>query len=214
VFSIGDADPVEAGLVTGLARPGGNITGASLMGGALGVKRVGLLRELVPTATVFAVLANPNNTNSRPDVSEVVTAVRSAGLRPLILEASTAAEFDATFARLLDERANALVVTADPFFTLHRKTLIAMVARFAVPTIYQWRLFAVDGGLMSYGASLAESIRRAGSYAGRILKGANPADLPVLQPTKFDLVINLNTAKALGLTVPPGVLAIADEVIE
>ena len=214
VFSIGDADPVQAGLVLSLARPGGNVTGASLMGGTLGVKRVGLLRELVPVATAFAVLANPNNPNSRPDVSEVETAVRTAGLRPVILQASEAAEFDAAFAKLLEERANALVVTADPFFTLHRRELIAMAARFAVPAIYQWRLFAADGGLMTYGASLAESIRRAGIYAGRILKGANPADLPVLQPTKFDLVINLKTAQALGLIVPPGVLAIADEVIE
>jgi putative ABC transport system substrate-binding protein len=214
VFSIGDADPVQAGLVISLARPGGNVTGASLMGGALGVKRVGLLRELLPGATAFAVLANPNNPNSNSDVSEVEAAVRAAGVRPVILQASASAELDAAFAKLLQERASALVVTADPFFTLHRRNLIAMAARFSVPAIYQWRLFAVDGGLMSYGASLTESIRRAGIYAGRILKGANPADLPVVQPTTFHLVINLKTAKALGLTVPPSVLAIADEVIE
>jgi putative tryptophan/tyrosine transport system substrate-binding protein len=214
VFVMGDTDPVQAGVVTSLARPDGNTTGVSLMGGALGVKRVGLLRELLPNATVFAVLANPNNSNSTPDVREIEEAVKAIGLKAVVLHASAIGEFDAAFAAVMQQRASALVVTADPFFTLHRRELITRAARLDVPAIYQWRMFAADGGLMSYGASPADGVRQAGVYSGRILKGAKLTDLPILQPTKFELVINLKTAKALGLTIPPGVLAIADEVIE
>jgi putative tryptophan/tyrosine transport system substrate-binding protein len=147
-------------------------------------------------------------------VREIEDAVKAIGLKAVVFHASAIGEFDAAFATLMQQRASALVVTADPFFTLHRRELITRAARLDVPAIYQWRMFAADGGLMSYGASPADGVRQAGVYAGRILKGAKLTDLPILQPTKFELVINLKTAKALGLTIPPGVLAIADEVIE
>ncbi len=214
VFSIGDTDPVQAGIVSSLSRPGANITGVSMMGGVVGVKRVGLLRDLVPNAAAFAILANPKNSNSEPDVREVEAAVRSGGLQPIVIEASDAGQFEAGFASIAEQHANALVVTADPLFTVHRRELVALAARYRIPAIYQWRFFPAVGGLMSYGSSTTDSNRQAGIYAGRILKGAKPADLPVQQLTKFEFVINLATAKALGLTFPPGLLAIADEVIE
>jgi putative ABC transport system substrate-binding protein len=214
VFAMGDTDPVQAGIVPSLSRPGANITGVSLMGGALGVKRVGLLRDLLPDATGFAVLANPKNPISEPDVSDVETAVRASGLRPIMIEASDPSQFDAAFTSMAQQHANALVVTADPFFTVHREELVVFAARYRIPAIYQWRLFPAVGGLMSYGASVADAERQVGVYAGRILRGAKPGDLPVLQPTKFEFVVNLKTAKELGLTFPPGMLAIADDVIE
>jgi putative tryptophan/tyrosine transport system substrate-binding protein len=214
VFAIGDTDPVQAGLVESLSRPGANITGASMMGGALGAKRVGLLRDLLPNAATIGLFANPNNQYSGRDVEEVEAAVRVAGLKPITLRVGAAGEFDAAFTKLTQERGDGFIVTADVFFTLQRKDIIALAARHRLPAIYQWRFFPADGGLMSYGTDIAYAIRQAGIYAGRILKGAKPIDLPVLQPTKFAFVINLNTAKSLGLTIPPGLLAIADEVIE
>jgi putative ABC transport system substrate-binding protein len=214
VFVMGDTDPVQAGIVRSLGKPGANITGFSLMGGALGVKRVGLLRDLLPKATSIAILGNPKNPASAPDRQEVEAAARGRDLHPIMVDASQPAEFEPAFARMAQQRADALIVTADVFFTIHRERLTALAAKYAIPAIYQWRSFAESGGLMTYGASLADANRQAGVYAGRILKGAKAADLPVLQPTKFDFVINLKTAKALGLTFPPGLLAIADEVIE
>jgi putative ABC transport system substrate-binding protein len=214
VFMAGDVDPVQAGLVASLARPGGNITGMSLMGGVLGVKRVEILREIVPNAAVIAVLVNPKNRNAEPDTNEVGAAVRAAGQKLIVLRASTAAEFDNAFASLVAEKANALIVTADGIFTDGRERLAALAVRYRVPVIYQWRELVRSGGLISYGASLADASRQLGVYAGRILKGTKPGDLPVMQPTKFDLVINLRAAKAIGLEVPPTLLARADEVIE
>src|SRR5262249_1861151 len=205
---------MQAGLVASLARPGGNITGMSLMGGVLGVKRVEILREIVPNAAVIAVLVNPKNRNAEPDTNEVGAAVRAAGQKLIVLRASTAAEFDDAFASLVAEKANALIVTADGIFTDGRERLAALAVRYPVPRIFQWRELVRSGGLISYPASLADASRQLGVYAGRILKGTKPGDLPVMQPTKFDLVINLRAAKAIGLEVPPTLLARADEVIE
>jgi putative ABC transport system substrate-binding protein len=214
VFMMGDADPVHTGVVASLSRPGGNITGLSLLGGALGPKRVEILREIVPGTTVIAVLVNPANRNSAPHADEVENAIRAAGQRAVVLRAASASEFEQVFAQLLEQKAGALIVTADNTFTREAGHLVALAARHRVPAIYQWRDFVTVGGLVSYGASLAEANRQMGVYTGRILKGDKPADLPVMQPTKFELVINLKTAKALGLTVPPGLLVAADEVIE
>jgi putative ABC transport system substrate-binding protein len=212
VFMAGDVDPVQAGLVASLRRPGGNITGMSLMGGILGVKRVEILREIVPNAVVIAVLVNPKNRNAEPDANEV--GMRAAGQKPIVLRVSTAAEFDGAFASLGAEKANALIVTADGIFTDGREQLAVLALRYRVPAIYQWGEFVRSGGLISYGASLSDASRQLGVYAGRILKGDKPGDLPVMQPTKFELAINLRTAKALGIEVPPTLLARADEVIE
>jgi putative ABC transport system substrate-binding protein len=212
VFMAGDVDPVQAGLVASLRRPGGNITGMSLMGGILGVKRVEILREIVPNAVVIAVLVNPKNRNAEPDANEV--GMRAAGQKPIVLRVSTAAEFDGAFASLGAEKANALIVTADGIFTDGREQLAVLALRYRVPAIYQWGEFVRSGGLISYGASLSDASRQLGVYAGRILKGDKPGDLPVMQPTKFELAINLRTAKALGLDIPPTLLARADEVIE
>jgi len=214
VFMMGDVDPVKAGLVASLSRPGGNTTGMSLMGGMRGVKRVEILREIVPNAAAIAVLINPKNRNAEPDTNEVGAAVRAAGQKLIVLRASTAAEFDDAFASLVAEKANALIVTADGIFTDARGQLAALAVRYRVPAIYQWRELVRSGGLISYGASLADASRQLGVYAGRILKGTKPGDLPVMQPTKFDLVINLRAAKAIGLEVPATLLARADEVIE
>jgi ABC-type uncharacterized transport system substrate-binding protein len=214
VFIMGDADPVRAGIVASLSRPGGNITGLSLLGGALGPKRVEILREIVPGATVIAVLVNPDNPNSAPHANEVESAIQAAGQRAVILRAASADQFERAFALLLEQKAGALIVTADNTFTRDPARLPELAARYRVPTIYQWRDFVTAGGLISYGASLTEANRQIGVYTGRILKGDKPADLPVMQPIKFELVINLKTAKALGLEVPPTLLARADEVIE
>jgi putative ABC transport system substrate-binding protein len=214
VFMAGDVDPVQAGLVASLRRPGGNITGMSLMGGILGVKRVEILREIAPNAAVIAVLVNPKNRNAEPDANEVGAAVHAARQKPIVLRVSTAAEFDGAFASLGAEKANALIVTADGIFTDGREQLAVLALRYRVPAIYQWGEFVRSGGLISYGASLSDASRQLGVYAGRILKGDKPGDLPVMQPTKFELAINLRTAKALGIEVPPTLLARADEVIE
>jgi putative ABC transport system substrate-binding protein len=213
VFVLG-IDPVQSGLVASLNRPGGNITGVALMFTELAAKRLDLLHELVPTSVVVALLVNPTNPVSDPVTRSLQDAARSLGLQAHVLRASTASEIDAAFGALVELRAGALVLGGDPFFTNQRAQIVALAARHAVPAIYEVRLFPAAGGLMSYGADLADSFRQAGVYTGKILEGAKPADLPVEQPVKIELVINLKTAKALGLTIPPSILARADEVIE
>jgi putative tryptophan/tyrosine transport system substrate-binding protein len=205
---------VQTGVVASLSRPGGNITGMSLLGGALGPKRVEILREIVPGPSIIAVLVNPANRNSAPHAEEVENAIRAAGQRAVILRAASASEFEQAFAQLLKQKVGALIVTADNTFTREAAHLTALAARHRVPAIYQWRDFVTAGGLASYGANLAEANRQMGVYTGRILKGAKPAELPVVQSTKFELVINAQTARMLGLTVPDKLLATADEVIE
>ena len=207
-------DPVEAGLVTSLTRPEGNLTGIRFLNVELHAKRLELLSELVPEAKVIALLVNPHGTETERVMRNTQEAARAKGIELHILKASTGIEIDAAFATLVQLRASALLVGSDPFFSFRRERLVALAASHAVPAIYQWREFAVAGGLISYEASLTAVYRQAGLYAGKILKGAKPADLPIEQPTKFELVINLKTANALGLTVPQSILARADEVIE
>jgi len=207
-------DPVASGLVASFNRPGGNITGVSFLSAELGSKQLGLLRELVPAATMVAVLVNTNNPSADGEVRNAQIAMRALGVRLRVLTASTERDIDEVFARLAQQRADALLVHNDPFFLGLRAQLLLLTARHAIPTIYAWRDFVAAGGLMSYGAKSTDAYRQAGVYVGRILKGEKAADLPVVQPTKFELVINLTTAKALGLSISPGLLAIADEVIE
>jgi putative tryptophan/tyrosine transport system substrate-binding protein len=213
VFISGD-EPVAAGLVANLARPGGNLTGVSIMAAELMPKRLELLSELVPQASVVALLVNPNNAITERMIRDVQEAARAKGVQLHILKAGTESDIDAAFASLVQLQAGALLVGNDPLFFSRREQLLALASRHAVPAIYAWREFAAAGGLISYGTSLSAVYRQVGIYAGRILKGAKPTDLPVQQPTTFELVVNLNTAKALGLTVPPSILARADEVIE
>jgi len=208
------ADPVEFGLVASLARPGGNLTGVSMMNTELMAKRVELVSELVPQARVITLLVNPNNPGAERIIREVPEAPRAKGAQLQILKAGSESEIDAAFATFVQLHAGALVVQADPLFGRRREQLVALASRHAVPAIYDWREFVAVGGLISYGPSRSAAIRQVGIYVGKILNGAKPADLPVQQPTTFELVVNLNTAKTLGLTVPPSVLARADEVIE
>jgi putative tryptophan/tyrosine transport system substrate-binding protein len=208
----GGLDPVELGLVTSLARPGGNATGTINIASDLNAKRLGMLRELVPAATTIAVLSDA--TVIVNELKEIETSARTIGQQILIFEVGSEGDFDKVFESMVQRGASALFVNASPFFTSQRKRLVALAARNAIPASYSFREFVVDGGLMTYGASIPDQHRLAGVYAGRILKGEKPADLPVLRPTKFELVINLNTAKALGLRVPDRILALADEVIE
>jgi ABC-type uncharacterized transport system substrate-binding protein len=213
VFIIG-SDPVEVGLVASLNRPGGNVTGVSLFTSMLVAKRLELLRELVPTATTIAFLVNPNNSNAAPDTKVVQTAARGFGLQLVVLSAAIENDIDDAFATLVQQRANALLVNTDSFFLTRRNQFVALAVRHAVPTIHDLREFTAAGALASYGTDLADAYRQGGVYVSRIVKGEKPADLPVIQPTKFELVINLKAAKALGLDVPPSLLARADEVIE
>jgi putative tryptophan/tyrosine transport system substrate-binding protein len=210
VFSVGD--PVERGLVASLARPGGNLTGVSSLD--LTPKRVEMLSELVPRAKVIAVLMNPNNAIAEHVIQSAHEAALAKGVQLQILRATSESEIDAAFTTLAQLHAGALILPSDPFFNSQLDKLVALAARHAIPAIYDWREYPAAGGLISYGPSLTAAYRLVGVYAGKILKGTKPADLPVQQPTTFELVVNLNTAKALGLTVPPSILARADEVIE
>jgi putative ABC transport system substrate-binding protein len=213
VFVVG-SDPVELGLVASLAHPGGNLTGISFLTVELLPKLLELLSELAPQGGVIAALVNPNNPNTERNIADVLVAARAKGVRLHILRAGTEGEIDAAFAALDQQRAGGLLVGSDPFLTSQRERLVAQASRHAVPAIYASREFVTAGGLISYGASLATAFRQLGTYAGKVLHGASPADLPVMQPDKFELVINLKTARALGLTVPLSLLARADEVIE
>ena len=213
VFESG-VDPVKAGLVASLNHPGANLTGVSIFLGGLGAKRLELLRALVPKAKLIAVLINPKNPNAAVQLSDVRAAAREIGQDLLIVNASAEADLDAAFATFVQRRIDGLIVGSDPMFVRHRNHLAALAARSAIPAIYDTRFSASAGGLMSYGTNFDDSFRQMGIYTGQILKGAKAADLPVVQSTKFELVINLKTAKALGLTIPPTLLARADEVIE
>ena len=213
VFVMG-ADPVKLGVVASLNRPGGNVTGVTQFYGALGGKRLELLRELVPAAAIIAVLTNPKNPNSADHLSDVQAAAHAMGQRVLAFPVSAERELEPAFASLVRQGANALLVADDPFFSTRRDQIVAHANSRATPAIYYTREFAEAGGLVSYGSNGIDNYRQAGVYAGRILHGAQPADLPIQQPTKFELVINLRTAKALGLTIPLTLQAAANEVIE
>jgi ABC-type uncharacterized transport system substrate-binding protein len=213
VFTSGE-DPIKLGLVASYNRPGGNVTGIALLVDVLGAKRLGLLREIVPAATLIAVLLNPTWPTFDTQLNDVQEAARAVGQHIHVLNANTEREIDAAFETAKEVRASAMMVGPSTFFTIRRDQIVALAARDSLPTIYGQREFITAGGLMSYATNLADAYRQAGVYSGKILSGARPADLPVVQSGKFELLINLKVAKSLGLTIPPGVLAIADEVIE
>jgi putative ABC transport system substrate-binding protein len=213
VFS-GTSDPVGTGLVASLNRPGGNMTGMSVFNSSLGAKRFALMKELMPTARVMSYLFNPSLPTASLESEGIRTAADALGVRLRDLRASSDDELDAAFSEAAESRTDALFLGSDPFFDSRRDKLVTLAARYALPTCYAWREYVLAGGLVSYGTSLPYSYRQAGIYAGRILRGEKPADLPVMQPAKFDFVINVKTAKALGIEVPPTLLARADEVIE
>jgi putative tryptophan/tyrosine transport system substrate-binding protein len=214
IIFTGSDFPVKVGLVDSLNRPGGNVTGASLFTSELETKKFALLRELMPKASLIAILVNPSNPSAESDVQDVQSAAASVGQRISLLKASSEREIDAAFEAVVAERADALLVAHDPIFLSRREQFVALAARHGTPAIYEFREFVLIGGLMSYGSRITENYQLAGKYAGRILKGEKPADLPVQQPTKFELAINLKTAKSLGLEIPATLLARADEVIE
>jgi ABC-type uncharacterized transport system substrate-binding protein len=214
IVFIAGGDPVTQGLVSSLNRPGANLTGVFFLTGAIESKRLGLLRELVPNTAIIGVLLNPNSPAAELELQDIPDAARAIGQRIVILEAGNERDIDAAFASLVQRQIGALLVASDPFFSNRRDQIVALATQYSLPTIYFSREFAAAGGLMSYGANLADAFRQAGIYTGRILKGEKPADLPVMQPTKFELVVNLKTAGSLGLTVPPSLVALANEVIE
>jgi putative ABC transport system substrate-binding protein len=213
VFGIGE-DPVDEGLVTSLSRPDGNITGATFFTSLLGAKRLGLLRDLVPGADAIALLVNPNTSQGQRQTRDVQDAARALGQRLVVLNGGSDESIEAGFAALVQQRVGALLVGSDPFFDVRRDRLVALAAQHRVPAIYQFREYALAGGLMSYGASITDMYRQVGLYVGRVLKGEKPVDLPVMQPTRFELVINLKTAKALDVKISDNLLTLADEVIE
>jgi putative ABC transport system substrate-binding protein len=214
IVFVGGLDPVKAGLVASLNRPGGNITGVTFIGASLGAKRLELVRELVPSVGVIALLTHPNSPDALEELRDLNTAANAIGQELLVIAATSDRDFEAAFASIIQHRVGALLIGQDPFLFQAGDQLVALAARHRIPAIYGSSELVSAGALMSYGASLADAWRLAGVYAGRILKGAKPGDLPVVQPTKFGLVINLKTAKALGIEVPPTLLARADEVIE
>jgi len=213
VFEMG-SDPVELGLVASLSRPGGNVTGVSNLTVELGSKQLGLLHELVPGTTVIAVLVNPNFAGAEKQVRDVEAAARTLGLQLIVLRASTDREIETAFTTMARHSVGALLVSIDPFFIARRDQIVALAVRHTIPAMYLLREFAVAGGLMSYGIDLADAYRQAGIYTGRILRGEKPADLPVQRSTKFEFVINIKTAKALGIEVPISMQLLANEVIE
>ena len=213
VFEVG-ADPVASGLVASLARPGGNLTGVHLFTADLNAKRISLLREMLPRASTLAVLLNPNRPGAQDIEAEITRAAAQVGMSPVIARVTNEGGFDAAFARFGQQRVDALIVSNDPFFSSHHEALVALALRHRLPAVYESRNFAAAGGLMSYGADRGEVFRQLGAITARVLKGDRPAELPVLQPTRFELVINRRTANALGLTIPQALLLRADEVIE
>jgi putative tryptophan/tyrosine transport system substrate-binding protein len=213
VFNLG-ADPIGLGLITNLNRPGGNLTGIAMMNLEIETKRLELLHELAPASTSVAVLLNPSNAQAQTQEREAQAAARVIGRKLLVLKAATEREIESAFATLVREQAGALLVGADTFFNSQAILFVVLTARHAIPTIYPFKSSVDAGGLMSYGTSLLDAYRQTGVYAGRVLKGEKPGDLPIVQPTKFELVINLKTARAVGIAIPPTLLARADEVIE
>jgi putative ABC transport system substrate-binding protein len=213
VFATG-SDPVVDGLVASLNRPGGNVTGVSFLAGLLGPKRLEMLRQLVPTAATIAILVGTDTLEARIERRDVELAAQALGQQLIVAPVTSEGELDGAFTSIVERGAKALLVGSGPLLTSNRERIVALAARHALPAIYGLREFVVAGGLMSYGASLVEAYRQAGSYAGRVLKGEKPADLPVVQSTKFELVINLKAVRTLGLSVPPSLLAVADEVID
>jgi ABC-type uncharacterized transport system substrate-binding protein len=213
IFTMG-SDPVKDGIVSNLNRPGGNLTGLTMLNQSLDAKRLELLHELLPNVGVLGVLMNPTWRASDAQLKDLKEAATRAAVSLIIVEAHAEDDFDSAFESLVEKRVEAVAVASDPFFNSRRRQLVALAARYRIPAIYEWRQFVEAGGLMSYGTNLDDEYRQVGIYTARILKGEKPADLPVQQPTKFDLVINLKTANALGITVPPTLLARANEVIE
>jgi putative tryptophan/tyrosine transport system substrate-binding protein len=212
VFTV-DGDPVKTGLVTSLSRPGGNITGQVSFAGALGAKRLGLVLDLVRTSLI-AVLVNPNFPAGLNELADLKAASEIRGQQLLVLRATNEREIEAAFTNMVEQRPAAVIVCADVFFVARREMIVSLAARYAMPAIYVQREYTLVGGLISYGISFADQYRQLGGYTAQVLKGARPADLPVLQPTKFELVVNLNTARTLGLALPPSLFALADEIIE
>jgi putative tryptophan/tyrosine transport system substrate-binding protein len=213
VFASG-GDPVQQGLVASLNRPGGNVTGVVFLSGTLGTKRLELLRQIAPKATAIGMLANPNTTETETERTDVQAAAQAIGMQLIVADVSSDRDIEPALAALVQRGIGALLVGAGGFMTSHRERIVALATRHALPAMYGLREFVAAGGLMSYGTSITDAFRQVGVYTGRILKGEKPADLPVMQSTKFELVLNLKTAKTLGLAIPPSLLALADEVIE